>query len=154
MHTKRCFVLSTYCLQIILKGILAAYFFLLFFDPAKAQPQIPALTVTATREEEKISETPLSVGIITKEAIGITRPMHPSELLSQVPGVAISVTNGEGHQTNIRQGFTTSPVYLFLEDGIPIRATGNFNHNALYEVNIPSSGGVEVVRGPGTALSR
>ena len=152
MHTKRCFVLSTYCLQIILKGILAAYFFLLFFDPAKAQPQIPELTVTATREEEKISETPLSVGIITKEAIGITRPMHPSELLSQVPGVAISVTNGEGHQTNIRQGFTTSPVYLFLEDGIPIRATGNFNHNALYEVNIPSSGGVEVVRGPGTAL--
>ena len=55
-------------------------------------------------------------------------------------------------QTAIRQGFTTSPVYLFLEDGIPIRATGNFNHNALYEVNIPSAASVEVIRGPGSAL--
>ncbi|MGH7944825.1 MAG: TonB-dependent receptor, partial [Opitutaceae bacterium] len=30
--------------------------------------------------------------------------------------------------------------------------TGFFNHNALYEVNIPMAGGIEVVRGPGTAL--
>jgi len=82
----------------------------------------------------------------------VTKPTHPSELLSQVPGVAVSVTNGEGHQTAIRQGFTTSPVYLFLEDGIPIRATGNFNHNALYEVNIPSAASVEVIRGPASAL--
>jgi iron complex outermembrane receptor protein len=62
------------------------------------------------------------------------------------------VTNGEGHNTAIRQGYSTSPLYLFLEDGIPIRATGNFNHNALYEVNIPGAGGVEVIRGIGTAL--
>jgi outer membrane receptor protein involved in Fe transport len=90
--------------------------------------------------------------VIDQESISVTKPTHPSELLSQVPGVAVSVTNGEGHQTAIRQGFTTSPVYLFLEDGIPIRATGNFNHNALYEVNIPSAASVEVIRGPASAL--
>ena len=114
--------------------------------------QSQSVTVTATRQAVSLSESPWSVGVIDQESISVTKPTHPSELLSQVPGVAVSVTNGEGHQTAIRQGFTTSPVYLFLEDGIPIRATGNFNHNALYEVNIPSAASVEVIRGPASAL--
>ncbi len=113
---------------------------------------LPAVTVTATREQAPLSETPSSVGIIGRDAIELVRPAHPQQLLGQIPGVAIGVTNGEGHTTAIRQGFTTSPLYLFLEDGIPIRATGNFNHNALYELNLPSAGGVEVVRGIGSAL--
>ncbi len=113
---------------------------------------LPAVTVTGTREQTLLSETPSAVGIIERDAIVQARPSHPQQLLGQVPGVAIGVTNGEGHTTAIRQGFTTSPLYLFLEDGIPVRATGNFNHNALYELNIPSAGGVEVVRGIGSAL--
>ena len=113
---------------------------------------LPAVTVTGTREETLLSETPSAVGIISRDAIAFTRPAHPQQLLGQIPGVAIAVTNGEGHTTAIRQGFSTSPLYLFLEDGIPARATGNFNHNALYELNIPSAGGIEVVRGIGSAL--
>jgi len=35
---------------------------------------------------------------------------------------------------------------------VPIRSTGFFNHNALYEVNVPQAGGIEVTRGPGSAL--
>ena len=110
------------------------------------------LTVTGTREKSLLSETPVSIGAITPETIRETAPLHPGQLLGQIPGVSVAVTNGEGHTTAIRQPFTTSPLYLFLEDGIPIRATGFFNHNALYEVNIPMAGGIEVVRGPGTAL--
>ncbi len=124
-------------------------------DPALAETTdtvLPAVTVTGTREQTLLSETPSAVGIIQRDIIAETRPSHPQQLLGQVPGVAIGVTNGEGHTTAIRQGFTTSPLYLFLEDGIPVRATGNFNHNALYELNIPSAGGVEVVRGIGSAL--
>lgn len=113
---------------------------------------LPAVTVTGTREETLLSETPSAVGVISRDAIAFTRPAHPQQLLGQIPGVAIAVTNGEGHTTAIRQGFSTSPLYLFLEDGIPARATGNFNHNALYELNIPSAGGIEVVRGIGSAL--
>ncbi len=114
--------------------------------------QAPAMTVTGTREKALVSETPASVGAIAPETIRQTRPLHPAQILSQIPGVAVAVTNGEGHTTAIRQPFTTSPVYLFLEDGIPVRATGFFNHNALYEVNVPMAGGIEVIRGPGTAL--
>lgn len=110
------------------------------------------LTVTGTREQALLSETPASIGSIRSTTIRDTGPLHPGQILGQVPGVAVAVTNGEGHTTAIRQPFTTSPVYLFLEDGIPVRATGFFNHNALYEVNIPMAGGLEVVRGPGTSL--
>ncbi len=119
---------------------------------AAADHVLAPVTVTGTREQTPLAETPSAVGIIERDAIDIARPSHPQQLLGQIPGVAIGVTNGEGHTTAIRQGFTTSPLYLFLEDGIPVRATGNFNHNALYELNIPSAGGVEVVRGIGSAL--
>ncbi len=114
--------------------------------------EMAAVTVTGTREKALISETPASVATIKPMTIRETSPMHPGQILGQVPGVAVAVTNGEGHTTAIRQPFTTSPVYLFLEDGIPVRATGFFNHNSLYEVNVPMAGGIEVVRGPGTAL--
>lgn len=122
--------------------------------PPTAAPVVgmAELTVTGTREQALLSETPASIGSIRSTTIRETGPLHPGQILGQVPGVAVAVTNGEGHTTAIRQPFTTSPVYLFLEDGIPVRATGFFNHNALYEVNIPMSGGLEVVRGPGTAL--
>ena len=118
-------------------------------DPAQL---LVAYTVTGTRERAPLRETPASVGLISTSAIRDTAPLHPGQLLGQIPGVAVAVTNGEGHTTAIRQPFTTSPLYLFLEDGIPVRATGFFNHNALYEVNLPGAAGIEVVRGPGSAL--
>jgi iron complex outermembrane receptor protein len=110
------------------------------------------IVVTGTREKELLSETPASVGVIEGESVRQDRPTHPAQVMGQVPGVAVAVTNGEGHTAAIRQPFTTNPVYLYLEDGIPIRSTGFFNHNSLYEINIPVAGGVEVTRGPGTAL--
>ena len=121
--------------------------------PATASPEAAqAVTVTGTRERALVLETPASVGVISGRDLRFTGPMHPQQLLGQIPGVAVAVTNGEGHSTAIRQPFTTGPLYLYLEDGIPTRPTGFFNHNALYEVNLPGAGGVEVIRGPGTAL--
>jgi outer membrane receptor protein involved in Fe transport len=119
---------------------------------ALAQQTLPEVSVTGTREAAPIAETPAAVGVIKGETVRLDRPTHPAQVMGQIPGVAVAVTNGEGHTTSIRQPFTTGPVYLFLEDGIPIRSTGFFNHNALYEVNLPQSGGIEVIRGPGTAL--
>lgn len=110
------------------------------------------VTVTGTREAQALVETPAAVGSVDGETIRENRPTHPSEIISQIPGAAVAVTNGEGHTTAIRQPFTTSPVYLFLEDGIPSRSTGFFNHNALYEINLPQAGGMEVTRGTGSAL--
>lgn len=35
---------------------------------------------------------------------------------------------------------------------LPIRPVGIFNHNALYEINLPGSDGIEVVKGPASSL--
>ena len=54
--------------------------------------------------------------------------------------------------SSIRQPITTGGVYLFLEDGIPTRPSGFFNHNGLYEINLPQAERIEVIKGPGSAL--
>ena len=122
-------------------------------NPADENAQtLDTVIVSASREAQLLSETPASIGVIGEGAVRSVGATHPQQILSQVPGVAVSVTNGEGHTTAIRQPFTTAPLYLFLEDGLPIRATGFFNHNALYELDLPMAGGIEVTRGPGSAL--
>lgn len=110
------------------------------------------ISVTSTREDKPLNEVPASIGIINRKSIKDTKPAHPSEITNQIPGVYINVTGGEGHMTSIRQPTTTKAVYLYLEDGIPTRSTGFFNHNALYEVNVPQSDSIEITKGPGTSL--
>lgn len=120
-------------------------------NDAKAE-QLEIVVVTATREEKLKRDLPESVTAFNSEDIENISPSHPSELLNRSAGVYVNNLGGEGHMTAIRQPITTRGVYLFLEDGVPIRPTGFFNHNALYEVNIPQSANVEVVKGPGSAL--
>lgn len=117
-----------------------------------AAQQLQEVTVTGTREARLVAETPATVDMVKGELIREQRPSHPSQIMNQVPGVRVSNLSGEGHSTAIRQPLTTSPVYLYLEDGIPTRSTGFFNHNALYEINVPQSGGMEISKGPGSAL--
>jgi outer membrane receptor protein involved in Fe transport len=139
------------------RGAVAAACALLLQAETAAASTSPALasesiTVTSTREAIRLWDVPASIGLIGSRSLRETAPAHPQQIMSQIPGVAVAVTNGEGHTTAIRQPFTTAPLYLFLEDGIPTRPTGFFNHNALYEVNLPDAARIEVVRGPGSAL--
>jgi iron complex outermembrane recepter protein len=113
---------------------------------------VEEIVVTGSREATLRAETPASVSVIGSQTIEYVKPSHPSEIMNRIPGVTVQQTNGEGHLTGIRQPIGTSPVYLFLEDGVPVRASGFFNHNAMYEINMPMSSGIEVTRGPGTAL--
>jgi len=114
--------------------------------------QLEDVVVSGTREAERRSETAATIGVIKGEAIRDAKATHPTEIMGRVPGVWVNITGGEGHQTAIRQPLTTAPVYAYLEDGIPVRSTGFFNHNALYEANMPQAGGIEVTKGPGSAL--
>ncbi len=114
--------------------------------------ELAPVTITDTREAALKSETSATVSQASQEDIEFIQPGHPSEVLNRMPGVHVNVTGGEGHMTAIRQPITTSAVYLYLEDGIPTRSTGFYNHNALYEINVPQSAGIEVSKGPGSAL--
>lgn len=122
------------------------------FELTEAVLSLEDIVVSVDREARRLAETPATINVVGAEAIRSTRAQHPSDLMSKVPGAWINVTGGEGHMTSIRHPQTTSPVYLYLEDGVPTRSTGFFNHNALYEVNIPAAARVEVVKGPATAL--
>jgi iron complex outermembrane recepter protein len=113
---------------------------------------LPEVVVSTSREEQLASATPLSVGVIREQEIREARGHHPAELVNRSPGVYVSNFGGEGHATAIRQPITTKALYAYLEDGVPIRSTGFFNHNALYEINIPQAGRIEVIKGPGSAV--
>jgi len=113
---------------------------------------VEGVVISATRGSRDALATPASVGVVEGGSIREARPAHPSEIMGRIPGVWVNVTGGEGHMTAIRQPLGTEAVYLFLEDGVPTRSTGFFNHNALYEVNVPQADRIEVLKGPGTAL--
>ena len=113
---------------------------------------IAPMTVSATRELRRRDEGSATVDVLDGAELRRTHAAHPSGVMNRIPGVHVSELSGEGHSLAIRQPITTKPMYLYLEDGIPTRATGFFNHNALYEVNVPQAAAVEVLKGPGTAL--
>jgi len=122
------------------------------FTLESAATYIAPVTVSATREARTRREGSATIEVLDGAAVREARAAHPAQILKRVAGVYVSQLSGEGHSMAIRQPITTKPMYLYLEDGIPTRPTGFFNHNALYEVNIPQSGGIEVLKGPGTAM--
>lgn len=119
---------------------------------AEAPLLLPDVVVSANREEVRRAEVPSNVGVVTGEEIRQAKPHHPAEIVGRVPGVLVVDLGGEGHTVAMRQPITYNPVYAYLEDGVPIRSTGFFNHNALYEINIPEAERIEVFKGPATAL--
>ncbi len=123
------------------------------FPETQAKEQhVEVMVVTSSRQQQQLKLLAESVAVLSEEDIRKVSPGHPADLLNRVAGVHVNDLGGEGHMTAIRQPISTSGVYLFLEDGLPTRPTGFFNHNGLYEIDIPQSGRVEVTKGPGSAL--
>lgn len=110
------------------------------------------MVVSGTREVERRADGSLTIDALDGTEVRQTRASHPAGILNRLAGVHVTETSGEGHMMAMRLQVTTAPMYLYLEDGVPTRPTGFFNHNALYEVNLPQAGGIEVIKGPGTAL--
>jgi outer membrane receptor protein involved in Fe transport len=114
------------------------------------------LVVTGTRSETPLLEQAGNTGKISEEEIDLVRPDHITEIANRVSGVNIQHGNGQEHLTSIRSPVLTGGAgagsFLFLEDGIPLRAAGFANVNGLFEVNYEQAGGIEIVRGPGSAF--
>lgn len=137
----------------VMAALACAAVFAPFFTHAAARSeQLETVVVTATREARSRDELPESISLIDAKTLAHVMPTHPAEVLNRAAGVHVNNLGGEGHMTAIRQPITTGGVYLYLEDGLPTRPTGFFNHNGLYEINIPQAASVEVTKGPGSAL--
>ena len=114
--------------------------------------QLQQVVVSANRTAEKRSEAPVAIAIINKQTIDDTKAQRMDQLLNKVSGVNMIALSNEQHQMSIRQPMTTKSLFLYLEDGLPIRTTGVYNHNALLEMNMAAAKSIEVIKGPASAL--
>lgn len=110
------------------------------------------IVVTANREASLRTESPVAISNISPVIINDTKPVLITELINKVPGVVMLNYNNEQHAMSIRQPMGTSAYFLYLEDGLPVRPMGIFNHNALIEMNVLGISGIEVVKGPASSL--
>ncbi len=113
---------------------------------------LQAVTVTASREAAQRLSSPVAIHKLSASLVDETKPIGVSELINKTPGVLMVNLNNEQHSMAIRQPATTSPYYLYLEDGIAVRPMGIFNHNALLETNQLAISSVEVVKGPVSSI--
>ncbi|HUG99919.1 MAG TPA: TonB-dependent receptor [Gammaproteobacteria bacterium] len=114
------------------------------------------MTVTATRSAAPLIATPGNLGLISDDATESVAPTHASEIFWRVPGAWVTRNSGQESLVGIRSpvlsGAGACGAFLFLEDGLPARPAGFCNVNQLFELNVEQARGVEVVRGPGSAL--
>ena len=93
---------------------------------------------------------------IEEETLETVALVHPNEAFVRIPGVWISRGSGQEHLTAIRSAVLTGPgacgAFLLLENGVPVRPSGFCNVNGLFELHTELAAGLEVVRGPASAL--
>jgi iron complex outermembrane receptor protein len=114
--------------------------------------KLEELVVTASRTAQKRTEAPVAISTVSSKVIAETKANQLDQLLNKVSGVFMVDLGNEQHEMSIRQPMSTAGVFLYLEDGIPIRTTGVYNHNALLEMNAAATKQIEVIRGPASSL--
>lgn len=119
---------------------------------AQTSAELDTIVVSGSRSDTKLSETPVSIGSVKRAQWDADKAKSVGEIINSIPGVFWNDLGNEQHSMGIRQPISTNAVYQYLEDGIPIRPLGVFNHNALNETNMNGSGGVEVVKGAASSL--
>lgn len=120
-------------------------------DTTKSQ-ELENVFITANRTAAKRKETPVAISKLTAKTINETKAAAVYEIINKTPGVLMVNLGNEQHMMSIRQPMTTNAYYLYLEDGLPIRPMGIFNHNALLEINQYNLQSIEVVKGPVSSL--
>lgn len=110
------------------------------------------VVVTANREAGLRTQAPVAISKLSATLINDTKATNIYEIINKTPGVLMLNYNNEQHGMSIRQPMGTSAYFLYMEDGLPMRPLGVFNHNALIEMNLFAVSSVEVVKGPASSL--
>ncbi|MEO0982456.1 MAG: TonB-dependent receptor [Pseudomonadota bacterium] len=99
-------------------------------------------------------DTAAAVALIPGEDVEAQAAIRIGEVLAAAPGVFFSGLNGPREIAQIRQPLAFDNRTLFLEDGVPLQSAVFFDQSLLgsSSVALASPGGLEVLRGPGTAL--
>ena len=114
--------------------------------------QLQSVIVTANREAGLRTQSPVAISKLSPKLIDESKVSQVFEIINKTPGVIMPSYNNEQHGMAIRQPMGTSAYYLYMEDGVPIRPLGIFNHNALLEINQFAISSIEVVKGPVSSI--
>ncbi len=123
-----------------------------FIELAPGQSMLQEVVISASREGVKRSQAAIAISSISTKTLQDTKPVSFDQVLNKVSGVYMVNLGNEQHQMSIRQPISTKSLFLYLEDGIPVRTTGLFNHNALLEMNMAAVKNIEVIKGPSSSL--
>jgi iron complex outermembrane receptor protein len=117
-----------------------------------AVENLQSLIVTGNREASLRTESPIAISKLSPRMIEETKATAMVELINKVPGVMMVNLGNEQHSMAIRQPFSTNAYFLYMEDGVPIRPMGVFNHNSVLEFNQFAISSIEVVKGPVSSI--
>lgn len=103
---------------------------------------------------DRLETDPGAYSVIDARTIADTAANHPAEILNTVPGVNVQMNSGQELLIALRSPVLPAGAgqgsFLILENGVPTRAPGFGNVNALFEVHHETAEAIEVVRGPGS----
>ncbi len=108
--------------------------------------------VTGNKLLQKRTEASIAISVISHQTIEKANAARIDFLLNKVSGVYMPTIGGEQHMMSIRQPISLKGLYLYLEDGLPIRTSGLFSSNALIEINTSNIHSIELIKGPASAL--
>ncbi len=113
------------------------------------------VVISASREKQQRKEVPASISVISSQDIAESKAFGIDQLVNDVPGVNMStsrMSGNEQHLMSVRSPISTRSLFLYVEDGLPIRPTAVFNHNALLEMNDVAFDRIEVLKGPASSI--
>ncbi len=130
---------------------LSFVFAAVFVVPVWAQDDTDIVMVTDQRRSQLGSVE--SISQMFSEEIELI--VHPAEALNRAAGVNIHRGSGQEHLTAIRSPVLTGGAgagsFLYLQDGVPLRAASFANVNGLFEAASEFAQTAEILKGPGPA---
>ena len=119
---------------------------------AQERDAIETVVVTASRTPIAITDSGSSISVITRQDLERRQMIQVTEILRNVPGIAVSQSGPLGSQTQVRLRGSEANHFLVLIDGVEANdpAFGDeFQFENLTTDNIER---IEIVRGPQSAL--
>lgn len=113
------------------------------------------VVISASREKQLRNAVPAAISVINAQEIDEQKAFGIEQLVNNVSGVFMSTSkaaSNEQHFMSVRSPISTKSLFLYVEDGLPIRPTSVFNHNALLEMNSTAFERVEVIKGPASSI--
>ncbi|MCG8414865.1 MAG: TonB-dependent receptor, partial [Pseudomonadales bacterium] len=117
------------------------------------ESSIEEIIVSTTGQSETLFSTPITVETVSGQQSQFDQATWIGETVNRMPGVYFQQFRGPVDAPAIRLPVSFDNVYLFLQDNVPLQSPISFNHAAFsYSGALTSPGGMEIIKGPGTAI--